>query len=178
MFKALFLILMLVGFISAQTAPKQDVWTPLKFFVGAWVGTGKGEPGESTVEREYKFILNGRFLQASHKSIYAPQAKNPKGETHEDLGFFSYDRSRKQFVFRQFHTEGFVNGYVATNISEDGKTLVFTTESIENIPSGFRARETYKSQMTMNLPKSLRLPSRERNLQFIRKIILSVKNSF
>ena len=28
--------------------------------------------------------------------------------------------------------------------SADGKTIVFTSESIENIPSGFRARETYK----------------------------------
>ena len=28
--------------------------------------------------------------------------------------------------------------------SADGKTMVFTTDSIENIPAGFRARETYK----------------------------------
>jgi len=26
----------------------------------------------------------------------------------------------------------------------DGKTIVFTSESIENIPAGYRARETYK----------------------------------
>ena len=137
-------MLVLAGSVLAQTANQSDVWKPLRFFVGNWEGTGKGEPGESKVEREYKFILNGKFLQSTHKSIYAPQAKNPKGETHEDLGIFSYDKSRKQFVFRQFHLEGFVNGYVLTNISEDGKTLVFTTESIENIPAGWRAKETYK----------------------------------
>ncbi|MGI8734044.1 MAG: hypothetical protein ACR2LM_12210 [Pyrinomonadaceae bacterium] len=28
--------------------------------------------------------------------------------------------------------------------SADGKTIVFTTESIENIPAGFRAREAYR----------------------------------
>jgi hypothetical protein len=28
--------------------------------------------------------------------------------------------------------------------SADDKTIVFTSESIENIPAGFRARETYK----------------------------------
>jgi len=31
-----------------------------------------------------------------------------------------------------------------TGSSEDGKTIVFTTEGIENIPAGYRARETYK----------------------------------
>jgi hypothetical protein len=30
------------------------------------------------------------------------------------------------------------------NSSDEGKTIVFTSESIENIPTGFRARETYK----------------------------------
>jgi hypothetical protein len=53
----------------------------------------------------------------------------------------SFDKSRKRFVFRQFHVEGFVNQYVMT--SSDDKTIVFTSESIENIPAGFRARETY-----------------------------------
>jgi hypothetical protein len=40
--------------------------------------------------------------------------------------------------------EGFVTHYVAASISEDGKTIVFNSESIENIPAGWRARETYK----------------------------------
>ncbi|MGH9939978.1 MAG: hypothetical protein ACREAM_27365, partial [Blastocatellia bacterium] len=65
---------------------------------------------------------------------------------------FSYDRARKQFVLRQFHVEGFVNQYALASAKTDGKpdgetdgkTLIFTTESIENIPPGWRARETYK----------------------------------
>ena len=56
----------------------------------------------------------------------------------------SFDKGRKNFVFRQFNVEGFVNQYVMTSSSADGKTIVFTSESIENIPAGFRARETYK----------------------------------
>jgi hypothetical protein len=55
----------------------------------------------------------------------------------------SFDKGRKKFVLRQFHVEGFVNQFVMTS-SDDGKTIVFTSESIENIPPGFRARETYK----------------------------------
>jgi len=44
-----------------------------------------------------------------NQSTYPPQAKNPKGEQHEDRGFISYDKARKKFVLRQFHVEGFVN---------------------------------------------------------------------
>jgi hypothetical protein len=46
-------------------------------------------------------------------------------------------------VLRQFHVEGFVNQYVHESTSEDGKTILFVTEAIENIPPGWRARETY-----------------------------------
>ena len=70
------------------------------------------------------------------------QDKNAKGEVHEDEGFFSFDRTRKRLVLRQLHVEGFVNQYVQI-LESSSQTLVFTTESIENIPSGWRARETY-----------------------------------
>jgi hypothetical protein len=52
-----------------------------------------------------------------------------------------YDSARKRLVLRQFHSEGFVN----TNVHEPGtdpKAIVFTSEAIENIPAGYRARET------------------------------------
>jgi hypothetical protein len=141
--KVLLLLLLIPSFFGAQENKKPDVWSPLKYFVGTWKGTGKGDPGISTVERSYQSILNGKFIQINHKSIYLPQEKNPKGETHEDIGFLSYDRGRKAFILRQFHLEGFVNQFKG-EISEDGKLMVFTSESIENIPAGYRARETYK----------------------------------
>jgi len=97
----------------------------------------------SKVQREYRFVLNNKFLHVQNKSTYDPQPKNPKGEVHEDWGMISFDKGRKRFVLRQFHVEGFVNQFVM-NSSDEGKTIVFTSESIENIPSGFRARETYK----------------------------------
>lgn len=111
--------------------------------MGKWEGTGTGKPGVSKVEREYRLTLNNKFLHVHNVSTYEPQAKNPKGEIHEDWGMIGFDKSRKQFVFRQFHVESFVVQYVTTNISADGKTIVFTSESIENIPAGWRARETY-----------------------------------
>jgi hypothetical protein len=135
---------LLSSLMTGQTAAQLDVWDPLRFFVGSWEGTGKGQPGLSKTQREYSFVLNGKFLHIQNRSVYEPQAKNPKGETHEDWGMLSFDKTRKQFVLRQFHVEGFVNQYVQSSLSSDGKTLVFLTERIENIPPGWRARETYK----------------------------------
>ena len=65
------------------------------------------------MQREYTRILNSRFIRVQNKSVYVPQDKNPKGETHEDLGVFSFDKSRGRAVFRRFHVEGYVNQYVA-----------------------------------------------------------------
>ena len=140
----LMIIFMFPGFGFSQADRGQSVWDPLKFLVGSWEGTGKGQPGSSKVEREYQLVLGDKFLQVKNKSVYPPQKENPKGEVHEDWGLFSYDRDRKQFVLRQFHIEGFVNQYRLEQPAPDAKTFTFVTESIENIPSGWRARESYK----------------------------------
>ncbi len=103
-----------------------------------------GQPGNSQVERSYQFILNRKFIEVRNKSVYSPQEQNPEGEIHEDVGIVSYDKGRKVFVMRQFHIEGFVNQYIMDQLAPDGKTIVFTSESIENIQAGWRARETYQ----------------------------------
>lgn len=90
------------------------------------------------MERSYERVLGDRYIRGRNASTYPPQEKNPKGERHQDEGWFSFDRTRQRIVLRQFHTEGFVNQYV-----QDAAALVFTSEAIENIPPGFRARESY-----------------------------------
>jgi hypothetical protein len=133
---------LLFGMVFPQSAAKDDPLTPVRFFAGHWQGTGEGEPGKSSVEREYQFVLGGKFLQAKNVSHWAPREKTPKGEIHEDFGLIGYDKARKTIVYRQFHIEGFVNQYAMEPIL-DSKTLVFVTEAIENIAPGWRARETY-----------------------------------
>ncbi|HYF33005.1 MAG TPA: hypothetical protein VD993_17895 [Chitinophagaceae bacterium] len=125
--------------------PKWDsLWLPLKQLAGSWSGKGEGQPGKGKYERTYQFVFGRTFFQVDNKATYPPSDKKPAGEVHEDKGFYSYDRSRKTFVFRQFHIEGFVIQYRLDSISPDKKTIVFISESIENIPKGFRARETYR----------------------------------
>lgn len=147
--------LLVVGFAfvltsSAQekttTAPaaRPDPWKPLRPFLGTWEGEARGRSGTGQATRTYAFTLNNRFIEVFNKSVYPAQEKNPKGEVHEDRGFFSYDRAQKKLLLRQFHVEGFVNLYALESVSEDGRTLVFvTTAAIENIAPGWRARETY-----------------------------------
>ncbi|HSB66297.1 MAG TPA: hypothetical protein VLD65_06945 [Anaerolineales bacterium] len=120
------------------------MWTPLEFLAGGWQGTGGGEPGMGDYKRSYEFILNNKFLFVRNMSTYPPQEQNPQGEIHEDWGIFSYDKNREKFVYRQFHKEGFVNQYVLEGHSPDFKEFSFISESIENIPSGWRARESYQ----------------------------------
>ena len=128
--------------VSGQEKPPPAPLAALDALIGRWEGTSEGQPGQGKVEREYTKILNGRFVQTRNRSVYPSQARNPKGETHDDMGIFSYDNARKRIVFRQFHVEGFVNQYVMEPAVKPG-VLVFTTEAIENIPPGWRARETY-----------------------------------
>jgi hypothetical protein len=79
------------------------------------------------------------FIQ--NKYIYEPQKKNPRDKIHEDWGSISYDHPRETFVFRQFHIEGFENQYLLKSITEDGQTISFVTEAIENIAHGWKAIE-------------------------------------
>lgn len=121
-----------------------DLWAPFRPLVGQWEGTGSGRPGEGTEEMDCAFVLQGKFLRIRNRSRYEPQEKNPEGEVHEDWNFISHDQNRETFVLREFHVEGFVNQYVLDSLSDDGKTMVFLTESLENVPPGWRGRETFR----------------------------------
>ena len=140
----IFLLLLMIPFAgSAQLSKKDSLWLPFKDFIGEWKGAGDGVDGKATYERSYKLVLNKNYIEVRNKSNYEPNDKSPKGYLHEDVGYISYDKMRKTFIFRQFHIEGFINQYKLESISPDGKTLVFVSESIENIPAGWRAKETF-----------------------------------
>lgn len=128
---------------AADPAKASDPWQPIRGLLGDWEGEAKGEPGTGRCEREYRLTLKDKYIQVTNKSTYPPQEKNPNGEVHEDSGFISYDKAAKKLVMRQFHVEGFVNHYVLDSVSEDGRKVVFVTVAIENIPPGWRGRETY-----------------------------------
>jgi len=135
-------LMLLASSEPSQVPRAPDPLDRLGFLIGRWEGTADGQPGKATVRREYARALSSKFIRAVHRGEYPPQEKNPKGEIHEHRSFFSFDNARKTVVFRQFHQEGFVNQYVLEPTTKPG-TLVFVSEALENIPRGYKARETY-----------------------------------
>jgi hypothetical protein len=126
---------------EARPAAREDVWAPVRFLIGDWAGEANGQPGKGTSKRSYRFVLKDRFIHEQNVSTYPPQTRNPSGEVHEHQSYLSFDRARLRLVLRQFHQEGFVNQYAA--LPAAGGSLVFESEAIENVPEGWRARETY-----------------------------------
>lgn len=149
--------------LVSQTEKKQDVWLPFKFFIGTWEGTGEGKSGVSKVVKEFQFILDGKYLRMTTKANFEPQEKNATGEVHEDVGYISYDRSRKKFVFRQFHIEGFINQYVLDSFLDDGKTICWVSEKMENAPPSWKVELVYtiKDESTIEESFNLGMPDRD-----------------
>ncbi len=152
--KKLLVVFLLTSLMAlASQNNNVELWEPLRFLEGIWTGQGEGMSGISTVNQEYRFILNGEFLQMTTRSELKPQEKNQKSEIHEDIGFFSFDHTRKKFMLRGFYVEGFINQYVG-DISEDGKTITFETEAIENAPPGTRAKLVFQQTSRNELEQS------------------------
>jgi hypothetical protein len=156
----------------AQLSKQDSIWLPLKVFVGSWQGKGGGEPGTGDYTRTYQFVLNKNFIEIRNKSTYPPTDRNPGGEVHEDWGYFSYDKLRHTFVLRQFHIEGFVNQYRMESISADGNRLVFVSEAIENIPAGWRARESYEILSPNRVQETFELAEPDKPFETYSKVIL------
>ncbi len=156
----------------SQISKQDSLWMPLRHLIGHWIGTSEGQPGIGRYQRSYQFVLNKKFIEVKNKSTYPPSVDQPKGEVHEDAGYISYDRFRKTFVLRQFHIEGFVNQYKLESISADGKTITFISESIENIPVGWRARETYLLVNEMEFREVFELAAPDKDFELYSKAIL------
>jgi hypothetical protein len=173
MMKTVILLLLLSPALSFGQLSKQDsLWLPFQPFIGRWTGESEGQPGKGRYDRSYEIVLNNKFIEVKNKSMYPPSKENPKGEVHEDHGFISYDKARKVFVLRQFHIEGFVNQYKIESISPDGKTIVFISETIENIPSGFRAKETYRVVDNNEFTETFELAEPDKEFEVYSKAVL------
>ena len=138
------LVLMLATFpAAAQTDAKPDPLAQLARFIGSWSGTATGQSGDGTVVRTYGPNMRGRYLQETNVSRYPARDAGKPDEVHEHMSMFSYDKTRKLIVLRQFHVEGFVNTYRQVS-PPDSLPLVFESESFENFSNSWKARETYE----------------------------------
>jgi hypothetical protein len=130
--------------VSISAGAQPDPWAPVRVFEGQWEGTISGQPGKQFSRREYHFELNGTFLSQRDHSVFEPKSPGAAPDVRDDFGFFSYDRNLQKIVWRQFHSEGFVNEYTLDSISADGHVLEFVTVRIENLAPGWRAKKSYR----------------------------------
>jgi hypothetical protein len=133
------LLMCMVGSAGAAS-PSADGLAELRWLVGEWRGVGQGDPGISGSERHIDSFLDGKFIRAEGRSVYLKQEKNPKGEIHSELDIWSYDRARSIIVLRQFDTLGFVGTYVHDQDASAQDRWVLVSETLENVPKGWKAR--------------------------------------
>jgi hypothetical protein len=136
-------VFLLALFAGPSPAPAPRGMEEVAWLIGDWHGTGEGDPGTSTSERHIEPFLNGRYLRANGRSVYEKQPRNPKGDIHEELNVWSYDRARQSIVLRQFDTLGFVSTYVVDKSASSADRWVLVGESLENVPKGWTARYLY-----------------------------------
>jgi hypothetical protein len=145
---------------STISSAQEDVWEEFRPLVGKWSGEGSGFGSVSEIVHEWDFVLQGKFLKLSTRSV--SQKKDGSKEIHEDTGFLSRDTDRGAFVFRHFLSEGFVNTYVVRTESDDRLRIVFEHREAESA-GGMRARMrlTFKAEDEYGLVLELAAPGKE-----------------
>ena len=161
--RMILILLCLPCFLFAQEDKEKDIWKPLRYFIGTWMGESTGKAGEGKGTSTFEFVMKDAYVFCKNSMKFEPKENNPQGEVHEDWAIFSYDTGRKQLIIRQFNVERFVNTFVLDSLSSDNKILVFITESSENAPPGLTARMTYqvKSENEFVETFDLGFPGRE-----------------
>jgi hypothetical protein len=130
------LITVIIVLSISLGAEGADKWANFRYLIGTW----KTETPEVTNIQQYMFLFNETFIRSTTRAVFKPTAKKPEGEIHEDLNLFSFDGISKTIKLRSFYSEGFVNIFTLSEVSEDGTTLIFTTRAVENAPKGTRAK--------------------------------------
>ena len=103
---------------AAQQANDDDVWAPLRFLVGEWVGEGGGEPGQGTGGFSFQYDLQEKILVRRNYARY-PATKGRPAYAHDDLMIMYAEPGRSGWQAIYFDNEGHVIHYVVS-IPADG----------------------------------------------------------
>jgi len=100
-----------------------DPWDDVRMLVGHWKGEVEGWFMQAEVERNWEFVLGGKFLQGHSRSVHGHQVD-------EELDMLSWDKVRRCFVLRRFSSSGYVLQF-AGKVRQNGR-LELETEAWEN----------------------------------------------
>lgn len=138
--KRITLLLFLFPSFTFAQGPSFDKFT--EYFTGNWSSVQEACVGIGKADRNYQMVVDGNYLHINNTAYFQPDSTHKTGNDHHDWGIFSYDKIRKRIVLREFNSEGFVIHYLLDGISNDARTYTFLSESIENLPEGWRAKTT------------------------------------
>jgi len=163
-----FFLIISAELTRAEGADDEDTYTlaQVSFLVGRWRGTGEGKWGTSSAEREYVSIYDGTYIRGTGSSVYPKQEKNPSGEVHEYVDFFSMDTQRETLVLREFDSESFVTTYyLDKKLSVPNQKMVFVAEHLENVQPGWKARMILEFRSNTEILEHLELDTNKGQFQ-------------
>ena len=130
---ALVFVILMASLAPAQTAAKNPwaVWEP---FLGTWVGSGSGQPGEGAGEFSVKPELQGAVLVRRNYAEY-PATKDKPAYRHDDLMVIYGDGDKTRADY--WDNEGHVIHY---GVEASAGKLVLLSDQAQ---AGPRYRLTY-----------------------------------
>ncbi|HJV48846.1 MAG TPA: hypothetical protein VJ549_06195 [Geothrix sp.] len=124
--------------LAQAPAPKADLFEPVRFLAGDWVGESDGKPGSPSGAASFRFELEGRALVRRSHADY-PAANGRPAAHHEDLMTVFVEGGQLKAFY--VDNEGHVIRYVATAVPQG---VAFTSEPAP----GPRFRLTYLPKAT------------------------------
>ncbi len=135
-------VLLAAGIALAQPAPAKtpaDLWAPLQFLLGDWVGEGGGSPGQSAGGFSFQPDLQRNVLVRKSRAEY-PATKDHPAFVHDDLTIVYPQPGTGRLRAIYFDNEGHVVNY-SVEVSGDRGTVQFVSDPSA---SGPRFRLTYQ----------------------------------
>ena len=109
---------------SPQTNPDVD-WKPLAWLIGDWIGSGSGEPGQSSGNFSFQPDLQNKVLIRRSFAAYPATGEKP-AYRHDDLMVVYPEGKGLQAVY--FDSEGHMIRY-AVEAAADGNTVTFVSDA-------------------------------------------------
>jgi hypothetical protein len=112
-----------------------NVWAPIEFLLGDWVGEGDGGPGQGSGEFSFYKDLDGKVAVRKNFAEY-PATKDRPALRHDDLMIVYPDSGTLRAIY--FDNDGYVIHYAVQGTKD---SAVFLSDAL---PSAQRFRLTYE----------------------------------
>ncbi len=126
----LILTIALLGFLTTSFGQQNSTWEKWNWLIGEWVGEGSGEPGQGGGKFSFKLDLDQNILVRKSHSEYPAKDGKPK-VIHDDLMIVYLDYTGVPSKAIYFDNENHTINYT---ITYDEKSIVLTSEKIQNVP--------------------------------------------